>query len=210
MSRTAAASPFPYAAAGLCAILLSACASSGEKSRVEVASTRAAHAEAPRGAKPKLSEDLKSYGQGSRKYKKEVGVYSNQQVDPTGLDPIAAAAYWGSRFDRDNRDVEAAVNYSAALRKIGSVDEAVSVMTKASERNPRDPQIALETGRALIEAERSFEAVRYVENALEARKRDWRALSVYGVALDQIGEHELARQKYDAALVIEPNAVSVM
>ncbi|MEQ8936513.1 MAG: hypothetical protein RIE56_12060, partial [Amphiplicatus sp.] len=41
-------------------------------------------------------------------------------------------------------------------------------------------------------------------------KTDWRALSAYGVSLDQIGEHEAARQKYDAALALAPEAASVM
>lgn len=206
MRNAASSSPFAYAALGLGAILLSACASS-PSTRDE--GFEAAASPKKRGAE-QLSADVRDYGRGSRKYKDSVGVFTNPQADPSGLDPIAAAAYWGTRYDKDNRDAEAAVQYSAALRKIGSVSEAVEVMTKASERNPDQPEVALETGRALIEADRAFEAVRHVEKALEARRRDWRALSVYGVALDQIGEHELAREKYDAALAIAPDAVSVM
>lgn len=197
-----------YAALGACAMALSACASSRGKPEI----VDADFAERPSAAhgRPDLDADLRNYGKASHKYKKSVGVFTNPQADTDALDPIAAAAYWGSRYDKDSGDVEAAVNYSEALRKIGSVDEAVSVMMKTAPRVPDNADVNLETGRALIEADRAFEAVRYVENALTARKRDWRALSVYGVALDQIGEHKLAREKYDAALLIKPDAVSVM
>lgn len=156
------------------------------------------------------SAKFKDYGKASRDYKKSVGVFTNPQIDPAGLDPIAAAAFWGSRYDKNPGDAEAAVQYSMALRKIGSVEESVSVMTKAIRSHPDSADVNLETGRALIEGERAFEAIRYIEIALETKKGDWRALSAYGVALDQIGEHAEARQKYDAALLSAPGAVSVM
>jgi len=39
---------------------------------------------------------------------------------------------------------------------------------------------------------------------------DWTAFSAYGVALDNIGEHELAQTQYDRALSIAPGAVNVL
>ncbi|HNR75957.1 MAG TPA: hypothetical protein PKM48_02430, partial [Parvularculaceae bacterium] len=50
------------------------------------------------------------------------------------------------------------------------------------------------------------EAVRFLEKATELAPRDWRTFSAYGVALDQIGEHKVARAKYDMALVFSPGA----
>ncbi len=173
-----------YAAAALCAILMAGCASSGGKANV---------------ASP-----------GGKEYKEAIGVFTNPEADPSSLDPIAAAAFWGTRFDREPQSAEMAVRYSGALRKIGSTKEAVSVMSKAAKRHPDDADVNLEYGKALVEDGRSFEAVRYFEAALETRKTDWRALSAYGVSLDQIGEHELARQKYDAALALAPEAASVL
>lgn len=173
-----------YAAAGLCAILMAGCASSGGNADVTTA--------------------------GSKDYKEAIGVFTNPEADPSSLDPIAAAAFWGTRFDREPQSAEMAVRYSNALRKIGSTKEAVSVMSKASQRHPDDADVNLEYGKALVEDGRSFEAVRYFEAALETHKTDWRALSAYGVSLDQIGEHEAARQQYDAALALAPEAASVM
>ncbi|HXI86640.1 MAG TPA: tetratricopeptide repeat protein [Parvularculaceae bacterium] len=147
---------------------------------------------------------------GKASYKDAVGVFTNPAADPGALDPVAAAAYWSERYNADPQNVEAAVNYSAALRKISSVDEAIKVATKAAEEHPDDPDVNLEVGKALVEGGRSFEAVRYLETATKKKPNDWRALSAYGVALDEIGQHETAREKYDAALELNQSAVSVL
>ncbi|MBI1366186.1 MAG: tetratricopeptide repeat protein [Alphaproteobacteria bacterium] len=171
-----------YVVLGACALLLSACAT-GPKGHVL---------------------------DGKADYKDAVGVFTSPEADPNSLDPVAAAAYWGSRYDAQPQSAETAVRYSAALRKIGSVDEAITVATKAAELHADDPSVNLEVGKALVEGGRAFEAVRYLEKATAKKSNDWRALSAYGVALDQIGEHDTAREKYDAALEINPSAVTVM
>ncbi|MFQ5561987.1 MAG: tetratricopeptide repeat protein [Parvularculaceae bacterium] len=170
-----------YVGIGLCAILLSACAST----------QRSANAD------------------GDKNYRDSIGAFANPASE-AGLDPIASAAFWGTRYDREPQDVDVAVKFSAALRKIGSNDEAISVMTKASAAAPDSPNVSLEYGKALIEDGRAFEAVRHLEKAVAAKSGDWRAISAYGVALDQIGEHKLARQEYDRALTIAPGAITVL
>jgi Flp pilus assembly protein TadD len=142
-------------------------------------------------------------------YKKEIGVFTDPGAT-AGMDPIAAASYWGSRYNQNPRDVNAAVAYSAALRKIRSNDEAVKVVTRAANANPEHHGANLEAGRALVEAGRAFEAVRYLEKAEELSPQDWRTLSAFGVALDQIKEHKLARMKYDVALTFAPGSPLVL
>lgn len=172
-----------YASAGLCAILLAGCAATGKKGDV-------------------LGGDAD--------YKDAVGVFANPEADPSTLDPIAAAAFWGTRFDREPQNAEVGVQYSSALRKIGSNEEAVKVMAKAAQISPDSIPVNLEYGKALVEAGRSFEAVRYFETVLAAEPNNWRARSAYGVALDQIGEHETARVKYDRALAMAPGEVILL
>lgn len=174
-----------YAGAGLCAIMLSACASSGEKG------------------------DIVGYGKGAD-YKDAVGAFTNPGADPSSMDPIASAAYWGTAYDRAPQDANNAVRYSGALRKIGSTKEAAAIMNKAATRFPANPDVSLEYGKTLVEEGRAFEAVRHLEVAADAKRGDWRALSAYGVALDQIGEHELARGKYDEALRLSPENASIL
>ncbi|MEK7265433.1 MAG: hypothetical protein AAB227_04960, partial [Pseudomonadota bacterium] len=166
-----------------CAILMSACASSGKS----------------------LSVDGKSVD-----YKKEIGVFTDPGAPGADMDPVAAAAYWGSRYDRDPKDVNAAIAYSGALRKISSNDEAVKVATRVANAYPDNPSASLEAGKTLVEAGRAFEAVRYLEKAAELMPQDWRAYSSYGVALDQIGEHKLARTKYDMAMVYAPDSPMIL
>ncbi len=148
-------------------------------------------------------------GGGKDKYRDAVGVYSSATPDQ-GMDPIAAAAFWGTRYNTDQTDPAVAVKFSQALRKINSTNEAVGVMQKAINRAPDHTDVSLEYGKVLVETGRAFEAVRHLENAVAAKPTDWNALSAYGVALDQIGEHEEARHKYDRALTYAPGAVSVL
>ena len=167
----------------LCAILMSACASSGKS----------------------LSVDGKSVD-----YKKEIGVFTDPGAPGADMDPVAAAAFWGARYDRNPKDVDAAIAYSGALRKISSNEEAVKVATRVANAYPEHPGANLEAGKTLVEAGRAFEAVRYLEKATELSPQDWRTFSSYGVALDQIGEHKLARTKYDMAMVFSPDSPMIL
>ncbi|MEO0673380.1 MAG: tetratricopeptide repeat protein [Pseudomonadota bacterium] len=135
---------------------------------------------------------------------------ANAQSDTSSLDPVAAAAFWGTRYDREPQNPEVAVKFSGALRKIGSFDESLKVISKTARHNPADATVMLEHGKSLIESNRAFEAVRPIEFALSVKPDDWRILSAYGVALDQIGEHQTAREQYDRALTINPHAISVL
>ncbi len=146
----------------------------------------------------------------SARYRDEIGVYPGAGEDPSGMDAVAAAAFWGAKYERDKSDWRAAANYSAALRKLGSLDQAVRVIVSVADRHGDKPDVAFEAGKALIEAGRAFEAIRHLENADRERPDDWRILSSFGVALDQIGEHDLARAKYQYALTLSPNSVSIM
>jgi len=142
--------------------------------------------------------------------KNRASAKANSQSDTTGLDPVASAAFWGTRYDREPQNAEVAVKFSGALRKIGSHKESLKVMSKAANLNPDNTDVMLEFGKSLIESDRAFEAVRPIEFALSQRPDDWRILSAYGVALDQIGEHESAREHYNLALSIDPTNVSVL
>lgn len=146
---------------------------------------------------------------GGGDYRDAIGVFSSAEPDQH-LDPVAAAAFWGTRYNIDHANPETAVKFAAALRKIGSTDEAAGVMQKAVNQFPGHAGVNLEYGKVLVESDRAFEAVRYLETAVQADPNDWRALSAYGVAFDQIGEHGQARRIYDRALAMAPGQLSVM
>jgi Flp pilus assembly protein TadD len=93
---------------------------------------------------------------------------------------------------------------------IGSDEEALGVMQKTSALHTNNPGVSLEYGKVLVESGRAFEAVRHLETAVNKSPTDYRALSAYGVALDQIGEHDAARTKYDRALSMAPGDVVLL
>ena len=170
-----------YAILGVSALALTACASSGD-----------------------------NLAKSNAEYEDAIGTFTSPASQPSQMDPVAAAAFWGTRYNRDHNDMTAAANYSKALRKIGSVDEAVNVSTTAARKDAGNADVHLEAGKSLVEAGRAFEAVRHLEIAAASKTKDWTALSAYGVALDNIGEHELARDKYNKALLVAPGSSHVM
>jgi Flp pilus assembly protein TadD len=133
------------------------------------------------------------------------------QSDTFGMDPIAEAAYWGTRYDRAPTDPKVAVSYSKALRTVENNQESLRVIRHASLRIGEHADVSLELGKSLIANDRPHEAVRPIERAIALGKSDdWAAYSAYGVALDRIGEHRKAREQYDRALALAPNNAHVL
>ena len=119
-------------------------------------------------------------------------------------DLLAEAAFWGTRYDRDPADSEAALNYGRALRRVGKTGEAISVLQKGARLNRENVDLQFELGKSLVADGRSFEGVRQLEQSIVARPTDWELRSAFGVALDQIGQHREAREQYDAGLSLAP------
>ncbi len=131
--------------------------------------------------------------------------------EPGTHDPIAKAAFWGTRYDREPNNAKVAVNFSEALRTMGSNEESLKVMSRIHRQFDQDAAVNLEYGKSLIANDRAFEAVRPLEVAITAGKgRDWKAYSAYGIAFDKIGEHKSARTQYDVALKLAPNSHTVL
>jgi Flp pilus assembly protein TadD len=133
---------------------------------------------------------------------------------PTGPRPEADwrrdVETYGERYRANNRDVEAAIRYAAALRGIGQRSQAAAVLEQASMLNPKNRTILGAYGRALADAGSYAQALDVLERAHSPDQPDWRILSVQGAVLDQLGRWQEARQHYEAALRIAPNEPSVL
>ena len=128
-----------------------------------------------------------------------------------GMDPIATAAFWGTRYDREPGDAQVAVRFSHALRAIDNAPEAMRVIGQAARMAPLDADVQLEYGKVLIANERAHEAVRPIQTAIAyGAGEDFGAHSALGVAYDKTGRHEQARASYDRALAIKPGAAQVL
>jgi len=128
----------------------------------------------------------------------------------SGQDAVADAAFWSTRYERNPNDVDVALKFSEALRRIGSVEEAIKVSERTVQIASGNPGAQLEYGKSLLAADRAYEAEAPLRAAVEAQPRDWRALSALGVALDMTGDHRAARIQYDRALALAPNEPRVL
>jgi Flp pilus assembly protein TadD len=125
-------------------------------------------------------------------------------------DPIAAAAYWGSVYDSNPKDANAAANYGDALRQIGSTDQALTVLQQAADLYPRDAKILASYGKTLGAAGRPEDAGAILDRAVAADPGNAQTQSAAGVIQDQLGHSNDARAHYEAALKINPNDVAIL
>jgi tetratricopeptide (TPR) repeat protein len=119
----------------------------------------------------------------------------------------------GSGFDHDFSHVLARSDFRRRILRRASR----RLLGDEPHRRPADVQAGLsqrgydarQSGRRCVLA-RPDRRRRLLGRAVHLRRGDWTALSAYGVALDQIGEHARARELYDEALALAPDAVSVL
>ena len=131
-------------------------------------------------------------------------------VTSTKSQDYVAAAYWGSLYDKNENDTESALNYSKALRQIGSVPQALVVMQNAQRVAPDNADVLAEYGKALAASGHPDQASAVLARAFEKSPDDWTVLSAQGVTFDQLGRYKDAQDKYQAALKIVPGNPSVL
>lgn len=141
-------------------------------------------------------------------------------IDPASTGSIAkpvtasdfqqSAKYWGDRYARSPADKTIALNYAAALARIGNDDQAVAVLQKTAIRYSTDRQVLAAYGKALAADGQLEPALDAVRRAQTPDQPDWKLLSAEGAILDQMGQNDAARQLYQKALAIKPNDPTVL
>jgi Flp pilus assembly protein TadD len=129
---------------------------------------------------------------------------------PLSNDAVSQATYWGARYEDDPDNTELAVNFSTALRHMGSLDEAGSLMARTANQHPDDPAVLTEFARVLVAARRGNEALPPLAQAISRDPDNWELYSLEGVAHDQAGEYDDATQSYEQALNKSPNNPRVL
>ena len=117
---------------------------------------------------------------------------------------------WGERFTKDKSDRKAALNYAAALDRLGRDDTAVAVLEQAAMRHPKDQVVLAAYGKALNKVGRSTQALQVLGKANPAEAPDWKVLSAQGVSLDQMGQHAEAQALYEKALAVAPDEPRIL
>ncbi|MEI7933088.1 MAG: tetratricopeptide repeat protein [Alphaproteobacteria bacterium] len=124
--------------------------------------------------------------------------------------PLARAAFWNQEVQIDPRDAEAGLKLSAALRALGQYDQAAQAARQVSLIYPDNVEALLEAARARIEGGQAFYALDPLRQAISLAPRDWRPLSLQGVAFEQVELPDDALAAYDKALTLSPNNPAVL
>ena len=121
------------------------------------------------------------------------------------LDPLARAAFWAREADVDPTDTEAGVGLSQALRAMGRYDDAIAAVQRVLITAPDNTEALLETARGQIGKGQGFYAIEPARQARMLSPRDWRPVSLLGVAYDQAGRDDEALAAHRQAVALAPN-----
>jgi Flp pilus assembly protein TadD len=164
------------------ALMLGACAQSGEALQAEFLSPKSAPAEPAKGDESKVAQ--------------------------TELEK--ATEYWGKKFREQPRDVEAAISYAKNLKAMGEKKQALAVVQQAAVFNGDDKKLASEYGRLALELEQISVAKQMLAVADDPTAPDWRVVSARGTVLAKEGKFAEAIDFYERALTLSQDQSSVM
>ncbi len=128
-----------------------------------------------------------------------------QRAAAARMEPLVRAAFWQREVSQDPTDAEAAIGLSAALRALGKYDEAADVADRMAMVAPKNVDVLLESARDHIAAGHGFYAIQPLKDASTLAPKDWRPLSLMGVALEQSERPDEALVAYNRALSLSPN-----
>lgn len=129
-------------------------------------------------------------------------------ADQTDL--VARAAFWGREYDNNPGDKEAAIKLTGVLRQMGNPTRAAEVATQALNLHPDDPELVLAFAQANLDRGQPEAAVGALARIEAQTASDWRANSIIGVTLDQLGRHKDAQGYYLRAARLAPDNPGIL
>lgn len=125
-------------------------------------------------------------------------------------DALSRSVFWGEQHQINPLDPEAGVKMAQALRELGQYDQAAQTAQTVLTLQPRNIEAMLEIGRAHIARGHAFYGISALEQARDQAPRDWRPLSLLGVAYQQVRRPVDAQAAWSAALMISPENPDVL
>ena len=141
---------------------------------------------------------------------KPVKATAAERLAAEGLDPLGKATFWAREVQIDPTEVEAGLKLSAALRVLGRYEEAAQSAQRVLVMSPKNFDGLLELARSQIAAGQGFYAIEPLRQAQAAKPRDWRPISLLGIALEQSERPAEAKVAHDQAMAMEPNNPAVL
>lgn len=123
---------------------------------------------------------------------------------------FAQAAFWSREYDLNPADLEAAINLSSTLRRLGNPSKAIEVATQTRALYSNDVDLMTELAAAQIANNQPQKAVKIIDEALAQRPQIARLWSMKGASMDQMEMFTQAREYYSKAMQIDPNNSGVM
>ncbi len=113
------------------------------------------------------------------------------------------------QWDKDKSNPAVGLAYAANLEKLGQRQTQMQVLKSVSDAHPNNADVQSRVGKTFLSAGDAANAASSLERAVAANSRDWQTISALGTAYDQLARHGEAREKYQQALAIKPDAVTV-
>jgi Flp pilus assembly protein TadD len=113
-------------------------------------------------------------------------------------------------WEADPSNVDVALAYADALKRLGSDAQAVDVLRRTMMQSPDDPRLLAAYGKGLAATGQYDEASQVLYKAIAMGGAGWQLYSTQGTVLDRMGEHARAREYYEAALEARPNEPKIL
>src|SRR2546423_5331929 len=110
--------------------------------------------------------------------------------------PTPTAAPAAGITKAGDADFATFVAQAESARMSGDADTAVKLLSQLVLVAPDDPHILGEYGKALAAANRTDDAIAFLQRAIQLKPGDWTLYSAQGVAYDQKGQYQFAQLSY--------------
>ncbi len=121
-----------------------------------------------------------------------------------------ATAYWSDQHNKNPRDPKAAIAFARNLKALGRKSQALSVMQTSYMHAPDDREYLSEYGRLALEQGQVSTAGELLARADDPAKPDWRVVSARGTVLAKQGRYKDAITLYEKARGLAPDQASVV
>ncbi|HEX4096380.1 MAG TPA: tetratricopeptide repeat protein [Caulobacteraceae bacterium] len=133
-----------------------------------------------------------------------------ERAEAERLEPLARAAFWANEVDIDPKDPVAGVRLASALRALGRNDEAANAAEGVLIVDPNNRDALLESARAHLAAGQGFYAIDPLNKLHAAEPKDWRYVSLLGVAYEQVSRTADAEAAWRQALQMSPDNPAIL
>ncbi len=126
------------------------------------------------------------------------------------LEPLARAAFWDHEVNADPADTVAGIKLANALRALGQYQPAIEAASRVLVVDPNNFNALMESARAYVAEGQGFYAIDPANKAHALAAKDWRPLSILGVALEQDQRDDDAQVAWRQALTLSPDNPAVL